>query len=374
MFIRSWDLRRIFRTIFSLRFLSFFLVFTLIILSAFENYLVIAASNFPVGSDINLHLRLVQGWLDLDYPIFNEAYFNNGYPYPPAFHLTIAVLSVILFTNALSLSLFLQVVMYPAIILSTFFFLYRKTDIHVSALGVILLASSPAFWDRGMQVIPQALDVLIFPLILYAFMERRENSFVIGSVYLIYNHWFYAFLLVFSVFLYSVFYERDRLKGFLKIAVFCVPLAIVMFYHAPAMLAESGGINEPQELGVLTEPLFAVKYLGYPLFFLIFITAIHLKFKKTSKVERLAIFWIVGILPMAVFFPDRFIEYAAQPLAILGGIAVFDIIKSEKLKFIVLFLAFLFSAVSIFYFYEALLAVGGVWMPLDTLSPFVGVE
>ena len=146
-----------------------------------------------------------------------------------------------------------------------------------------------------------------------------------------------------------------------------------MFYHAPAMLAESGGINEPQELGVLTEPLFAVKYLGYPLFFLIFIIPIHLKFKHPSKIEKIAVFWTAGILPMAIFFPDRFIEYVAQPLAVLGGITVMDMIKSEKLKIIVLILAFLFSAVSVFYFYEALLSVGEVWIPLDTLSPFVRV-
>jgi hypothetical protein len=337
----------------------------------YQNYFIFDKFGVATGSDVSLHLRLAEGWRRLDWPIFNQEYFNNGYPYPPAFHLTVAALSTLFFTQPVNIINFLEIVLLPLILVSTFFFVYKKVDSFVATLSILLVSTSPAFLDRGSQVIPQAVDLLLFPIVVYFFLEKRPRPFIAAGCYMVYNHWIYAVFLLFGLSLYSYFGGKGGRSWFYWIGVLSIPLAIVMFIHSPAMIEESSGINEAQEAGVVEEPLFAIKYLGYPLFFLIFITGIHLKFKNITGLEKLLLFWVVGLLPMAPFFPDRFIGYVAQPLGILGALVTGDLIRGAWERRILVFFIFSFSVFTAYFFYSALSLAGEIWMPLDTLSPFV---
>jgi hypothetical protein len=354
--------------------LVFFIAILIVVILGGALY--VTKYRYPSGSDINLHLKLSQGWIALDFPVFNEEYFNKGFPYPPAFHITLAVLSLLPVLDLIDIANLLQVVLFPLILVSTFYLIYNRLDIYTATVTTLLLATSPAFWDRGAQVIPQAVDLLLLPLVVLFFIERKDRLFIAASCYLLYSHWLYAGLPIISLFAYSIFFERERIKVFKPMLLVSLPLIILMGIHTPAMLKgeafipEAGGINEPQELGVRTEPLFAIKYLGYPLFFLIFISAIHLKFKNISNLEKITVLWILGLTPMITFFPDRFIEYVAQPIAILGGITTADLVK-YRWRIPLLVCIFLFAFISQYNFYTVLITNGEVWMPLDTLSPFV---
>ena len=350
----------------------FILIGAIVLFTLVGKALFVFKFGHPSGDDIKIHLTIAQGWLDLENPLFNEKYFYSGYPRPPAMHLTIALASLLPFVSLLTVANFLEVFLFPLTLLATFYVVYKSTspDAFTAALGLLFLATSPAFWDRGVQVIPQAFDVLLFPVAAYLFLNGRR-AYIPICIYLIYNHWFYAVLPVSALFIFSLMYRKEKLRDFGIIAAACIPLAVVMGLNAGAMLAESSGINEAQELAVLTEPLFAVKYLGYPLFFLVFICAIHLRYMKLQDFERLVLLWILTLAPMVVFFPDRFIEYVAQPLAILGGIVLADLFKGEKVRAAVLFSVFIFALLSQYYLYSALFSSHGIWMPLHTLSPFV---
>jgi hypothetical protein len=347
------------------------LIFILFVL--YQNYLTLDQFGHATGSDVNLHLRLSEGWRRLECPLFNEEYFNNGYPYPPAFHLTVAFLSTLLFTQPVNIIESLEVILLPLVLLSTFFLVYKRAGLYVASLSLFLISTSPAFLDRASQVIPQAVDLFLFPITVYLFLEKRRLSFIATGAYLVYNHWLYAVFLLFGLLLYSHLDEKDREKRawFPWIGVLSIPLALVMFAHAPAMLEESAGINEDQEAGVLEEPLFAIKYLGYPLLFLLVVIGVHLGFKRPDPYERLFIYWIIGLLPMTFFFPDRFIGYVAQPLGILGALVLGDLIKGVWKRRILVFSIFAFAVLTVHFFYAALLQTGEIWMPLDTLSPFV---
>lgn len=324
----------------------------------------------PSGDDIHIHMEIVRGWLNLENPLLNEKYFYNGYPRPPAMHLTIALMSLIPFVSLVAAVNSLEIILFPLILTATFYLVYKRSDTFTASLSTLLLATSIAFLDRGIQVIPQAFDVLLFPLAAYLFLAGRKAHIPI-CVYLIYNHWGYAVLPVGALFTFSLIYKRERLSDFGIIAAACVPLAAVMILNSGPMIAESAGINEAQELAVLTEPLFAIKYLGYPLFFLIFISAIRLKYIPLHDFEKLILLWILALMPMAIFFPDRFIGYVAQPLAIFGGIVLADFFKGERVRAAMIFSVFLFALLSQYYLYYALINGQNIWMPLDTLSPFV---
>lgn len=324
-----------------------------------------------VGSDVNLHLRLADGWKDLKWPLFNERFFNSGYPYPPAFHISVAVLSSLAFTTPLEVLSLLEVILLPLLLISTFLFVFHFKGIETAVLGVLLMASGPAFLDRGSQVIPQALDLLLFPPLIFSYIKGYRKAFIGIGTYLVYVHWFYTVLPLFGLFCHSIIMKRSKTRDFVWIGALSLPIIIIMFYHAPAMLAESAGLNELQEIAVINDPLFAIKYLGYPLFFTIYIATIHLRFKKLDEFDTVLVFWIIGLLPMIIFFPDRFLGYIAMPLGILGGLVITDLVRSPALRATIAVGLFLFSFFTAYYFNQALLLTGETWMPLNTLSPFV---
>ena len=350
--------------------LCFILVGAIVAFTLVEKVIFVSKFDHPSGGDIQIHLAIVRGWLDFENPLFNEKYFYSGYPRPPAMHLTIALMSLVPFVSLSTVINFLEIVLFPLILFATFYVVYRRLGAFTASLSTLLLATSTAFWDRGAQIIPQAFDVLLFPLAAYLFLGGRR-AYIPICIYLVYNHWSYAVLLVGALFIFSSMYRKEKLRDFGIIAAACVPLAAVMILNSGAMLAESSGINEAQELAVLTEPLFTIKYLGYPLFFLIFISAVHLRYMALYDFERLVLLWILTLVPMAVFFPDRFIGYVAQPLAIFGGIVLADLFKGGKVRAVMLFSVFLFALLSQYYLHSALLSGQYIRMPLDTLSPFV---
>jgi hypothetical protein len=350
--------------------LCFVLVGAIVVFTLVEKALFISKFGHPSGDDIKIYLTIAQGWHDFENPLFNEKYFFSGYPRPPAMPVTIALLSFVPLVSMLGVVNFLEIFLFPAILVATFYLVYKYSDVLTASLSTLILATSPAFWDRGAQVIPQAFDVLLFPVAAYLFLSGRRLYIPI-CIFLIYNHWLYAVLPVGALFVFSLMYRKERLRDFGVIAIACTPLAAVMILNAGAMLAESSGMNEAQELAALTEPLFAIKYLGYPLFFLIFISALYLRYMKLQDFERLVLLWILTLLPMVVFFPDRFIEYVAQPLAIIGGLVLADLLKNEEVRTGLLIAVFLFALLSQYYLHTALFSPQGVWMPLDTLSPFV---
>jgi len=350
--------------------LSFILVGVIVAFVFFAKIFFVYKFGHPSGDDIQLHLPIIQGWLDFENPLLNEKYFINGYPRPPAMHLTVALVAMLPFVSLVAAVNFFEIIIFSAALITTFYLVYKKTDVFTASLSVMILAESPAFWDRGAQVIPQAFDVMLFPIAVYLFLEGRRLYIPI-CIYLVYNHWAYAILPIGSLFVFSLIYKKEKLKDFGIIALASIPLAAVMLLNASAMFAESSRMNEVQELAVLNEPFFVVKYLGYLLFFLVFMSAARFRYIKLHEFEKLVLLWILALLPMSILFPDRFIGYVAQPLAVIGGIVLADLIKNGKARACILFAVFLFALLSQYYFHVALFSPRGIWMPLDTLSPFV---
>ncbi len=347
------------------------LALTFIVCLALGGALIITQKGHPAGKDINLHLRLSNGWRRGEFPTFNAEYYNNGYPYPPAFHISIAILSLVFFTSPDTVAAVLQVLLYPALFLTTFFLVQKKLGVYAAAITVLLLATSPGFWDRAAQVIPQALDLALFPMAAYLFLEKKDRSFMVISVILIYNHFMYAALPLFALLIYSYLYQKESLHVFPKIFILSLPLLLVMGLHLQAVMAESGSVNEVQEWAVTNEPLFAIKYLGYPLFFLILPVLIHLVLKRPNGLQPLLLLWIFSVLPMTLFFPDRFIQYFSQPFAILGATYINELAAGEKSR-LAIFLLLLVFALSIQYnLFVTVVANEGVILPLDNLSPYV---
>ncbi len=343
--------------------IGLYILILLVAITMAGETLVIAKYQSPIGSDTKLHAQLASKLLNLEYP------FGPLYPYPPAFHLTIAFLSVLFLADPLQIMAGLQVIMFGAVLSSTYFLLQKKTEPFVAGLCVLLLASSPAFWDRASQVIPQAIDLLLFPLMVYSYLQEKDRAFIALGTFAVYNHFAYSALPLMGLFLHSVL-SRGNIKKFVPIALLSLPLVAFILQSYSGTMAESIGVQSSQEKASLEQPLFAIKYLGYPIFFLLPATAIHLKFRKPHDFENVILLWLLSLLPMAIYFPDRLVQYSAQPMAILVAISFAGYVKDDRARLALLLGLGLFSCASLIALYRAQILNGDVRIPLDSLSPF----
>jgi len=316
-----------------------------------------------IAGDAVLHHRLTEELLQLKYP------GNSLYPYPPGLHLLLAFLSIVFLSSPLQVITAIKPIILLVAVLSTAYFVFKKSGLFTAIILVFLLLSSPAFWDRSSQINPQAFDLMLIPLAYYFFLEKKNRTFIAISTFLVYNHFAYAILPLGGLFAYSIFNQR-RFREFRVIVLLSLPLIIFMMLNISPILVESTSVQTLQEDAVLREPLFIIKYLGYPLFILIFIIVIRQKFGGSTPLKKISQYWALSLLPMIIYFPDRFIEYVSQPLAVMGAIAINELVKSDREREVIVLGLFIFTLASLFAFYKALLTTGGVLLPLDTLSPF----
>lgn len=297
----------------------------------------------PLGSDYMYHLGLSLGWADGGNPLFEEGYFLNGTPYPPAFHLLIALFLKAFFTSPIALFNFLQIFLYPAALCSFFYLLYKRAGLYTGVLGTCFLASSIAFHDRGGQVIPQALDALVFPAVVYFFLVGRKRLFIALGTFLIYNHGIYAVFLMSSLLIYSFVYEKEKLKDFWIIFALSLPLLYIYLEATSSLLSPLSilaGVTSAQHVYFIMYPLFGVAYLGYFLAVFSFIGIMYFTKLEKTNFDRVLMLWLVALLPMYPFLPDRFMSYAAQPLSAISAIAIHGILKSKKARNLFLGAAF----------------------------------
>ena len=316
----------------NLLYISIFIVLCLAFIGGFAKGISIYGG--PWNSDFQLHYKIVSAWLDGENPLTNERYFGNNFPYPPAFHLTIAIISTALFTPHYDIFKVLQLFQFPLILASTLFLVSRIKNLYVGILTVGLLVSGIAFWDRSSQVIPNGFDALFFPLVVYAYMKGQRVLLIALGTFLVYNHLFYGVMLLSSLAAHSARYNRKRMKDFGIVGILCLPLFLFYMQYISNFgeFASGGETSLPEYQRAITHPLFNVAYLGYFFSAISFFSILHFSTKKLSPFEKVLGFWVLALVPLYIIFPHRALPYLAHPLAIMGAITLDDYSKTEKQK------------------------------------------
>jgi hypothetical protein len=327
----------------NLLYISIFIVLCLAYVAGFARG--ISMHGGPWNSDFQLHYKIVSAWLDGENPLVNQRYFGNNFPYPPAFHLTIAILSKALFISHYDIFKVLQLFLFPLILASTLFLVKRIKNLYVGILAVCLLVSGIAFWDRSAQVIPNGFDALFFPLVVYAYMRGRRMVLIALGTFLVYNHLFYGVILLSALVAHSVKFNRERLRDFGIVGALCLPLFLFYAPYATNFgdFATGGETSLPEYQRAINHPLFNVAYLGYFFSAISFFSIIHFSTKKLSDFEKVLGLWVLALVPLYVLLPHRALPYLAHPFAIMGAITLDDYTKTEKQKNVVLLLLFVLS-------------------------------
>jgi hypothetical protein len=176
----------------------------------------------PLGSDVFYHLEVAYEWARGENAFLSPFVLSHAHtPYPPLFH-WLLVPSVWLGIDYLFCR-FLQVVFMAGTIGLTMWFAHKYTNYKTTLFTGLFLMSSIPFMDSIMQVRPQSVTMLLLPLILYYFIERKSLGFVTTFLVTVYS-WSVSPLF----FLYGLVVARLRDRSWLKNTLVIISLVAVL--------------------------------------------------------------------------------------------------------------------------------------------------
>lgn len=311
----------------------------------------------PIGVDFNFHLEIARSWARGELGLFHN-FELNGIPYPPLLHLLL-VPSIWLGVE-IPFGCLLQILFLPAAVASLMWFIRSNWGSKAGLIVGTLALGSYAFVDRGMQVIPQAIDFILFPLAIhFSYFDDDWKLKAIVCSLMVYNHGVVAVPLLGGLFLYDLLHKQW--KPWLLIAVVCLPLIAV---SAPYLVRSYGLMS------ARTENLQEAQFLANPIVFmllyqrLVFFGWVVLIYKlwcvpallHVTTDERIFVLSVFSIMLMALPWGDRFVQYSTIPLS--GLIAIFMMKAPDRIRDvleILSVLAFVFMYVGLW----ILLALGG---------------
>lgn len=287
----------------------FFII--LVLFLAFYLTISIALKYGVIGDDFRFHLIAAKIYAKGENALFSKEILGSfGGPYPPLFHLFLAVfarLGIIMQTAT-----FLQVIFYPLILLSAAFLVWRKKGITAAAFAIVLMFTSIALFDRA-QVIPQSIDMILFPLAVFFFLKNKKLPFIALMLIMVYSHGYFSLLLLLAIALFAFIEKKNR--DFVIIAfISSLPLIILCLKYIPGYILARA---EPNLL--LADPLFVFSYFGINLALFMPLALIYyfIDRKNLDELDKMSIYWLLATFLLAFKFPDRMASYAAVPASII---------------------------------------------------------
>lgn len=301
-------------------------------------------NGFPAG-DITLHISYAEIYAGKGCALLAPFAFPNvnyGIPYPPLFHLFLAVFIVLgVLQQAL---VFLQIFLFPIVLLVSYWVVYKLSDARIATLFLLILACSGAFFDRTEQVTPQAIDFICFPLALYFFRKSKEIPFMLSVLIPVYSHSGYGLLLLAPFAIFSLLFDYNR--NYVKWAlILSLPIIITTIIFIPNAihyaLSESNAQNlifKDFFLHGHFEDAFPFTYIGLTIA-AFSIPAVYFSFKFMRKYTRkdaylfvMSIIFLFTTIFMVPFFADRFVSYSAFPLSILIALFLGFVIRNNSFQ------------------------------------------
>lgn len=279
------------------------LAFLLIIIPSIRSTI---AYEEQTAEDWNRHILWIERYIKGD--------FSPFYEYPPFFHLF-----MIPFVLTIPIIKYFQPILAFLTTLSISYVAYKLEGKFAMILVLYMLVSSFAYLQTSSALIPQALDYIIFSLIIYFLFEDKPIHVSIGLIFLLYNHLIGLFYYL-TVIIYSICFKRNLLK-YLAI-VFIVSLPIFIIYYIPALeklniikypvQIEGNWSNDFRETKqIWLEPW--AEFFSYPLhnylFYSSFITWLLLpitiwQMKRQKRFDKKQFFyavWTFTFIPLIIF-------------------------------------------------------------------------
>lgn len=276
---------------------------------------------------------------------------SNFFPYPPLFHLALATT----LSNPYLYARVLQVLFLPCTFALTLWLVYKHGNSKAAAITGIVLFSCWSFWDGALQVRPQSLDLLFYPLIVLALLETKKKTFSALSLATIYSHGIAPLSAIYGLTIPKLREKTWHLTLLLS-ALAIIPILAISVYYVPGafkMWGPTAQSANPQEYMFWNAPhAFIPVYAGATLI------GIPFMFKRgKSQFETLLCYGIIGSLIMLPIWADRWLQYISIPLACLAGLGI-SRMEGKKLALTGIFLM---SFLLFYLYYFLMLSVFHAW-------------
>ncbi len=303
----------------------------LFILFIFLGFLVNADKFSPTGPDCWYHMAVARKIIELgNIPLWDSWEFQPvGRPhlYPPLLHILIALCSKGDVENIIGGARTLQVVLYPAALLTSWYFARLLFSSKTAFIALIILSMDITFSIIFIGLMPSALVNLLFPLILVGFLSKRLILSVPLMVVCLYSHLSFPFLILICLFVLSYKYRTylSFYKKFLLLSlILYTPWALRVFFFRDFLRSFATITGNPL-LGVLLGMLSL--QIVSPIFLYCGIQGI----RKSSGINRDIIKYIlIGFLPALLFYGGRYWFHTAPFWAIFIALYIKKWISSKK--------------------------------------------
>jgi hypothetical protein len=292
-----------------------------ILLIIYMTYLTFT-SPYPDGRDVWFHIDFARAWFKGTNGMTIQIVMDvNGIPYPPLFHLILAPFCYSQ-ASALLATQFMQLIFYPlGVVLLAL--LVRKYMGSKTAL-IFALAITGTYYAFGqMQVKPESLELLFYPVAFWAVMENKTKTFIASTTVMFYTHSPISIALVAGFLIYLFRKNRKDVKVWASI-VACAPIILyqVQFIFSNAMLkrwvlrGDLGIINETQQF--YANPLFwLLSGLGINLIAFGYLVYAPTVWNKLSEFMKVTLYSLAGMTVIIPIWYQRTMSFATMPFAII---------------------------------------------------------
>jgi len=300
----------------------FYSILTIIlIVSVFAlTIFIIASEPLPLGADTYYHLHLAQ--------LYATGNFTGAWQfmtttdlvfYPPIFHLFL--IPIALSSNSYLGLRVLECLFMPLTFLAMCWLVWKYAGPKAALFTGFALIASWSFVDGTLQARPESIDLLLFPIVIWAVLEAKKKTAGATSTIMVWTHGFASASSLLGVFIYKLFDKQWR-KTLLLIVLAVSPVIILSFIFFGGavhmwLLGQTQSSN-PQDWTFWHNPFpWILYYGGLSLWGIPFLLRRH-----KTQLEFLLTCAFVGNTFMFVFWADRWLHYSALTWAALFGIGI----------------------------------------------------
>ena len=265
----------------------------------------------PLGSDAYYHLDLsimlskgnFTGW-------WNENMIVNKFPYISWYHIMLFPLAVS--PDPYTGLRLLEMIFLPLTFAAVAWITWKISGPKATLITGLILIASWSYVDGAIQARPESIDLLFYPLIIYAALQTKKKWFAGLTIATIYNHNFMALSNILGVAIRKL-RERKWWKTMLIATIIILPAMIVSIIYIPGAWSKWSTITpseNPQETLFWTRPWPWIPfYSGITLFGF----ACLLRRNKTET-EKLLMWGLIGNLAMLPLMGRQMASIQRNPI------------------------------------------------------------
>ena len=283
--------------------------------------IIVTSVPLPMGSDVYFHLSIAKAYAAGNFAQAWNIMFKEIHFFYPFFYQAVVLFPVAIIPDPYLGLRILEILFMPLTFTATLYLVWKHASQKAAFFTGAALLASWSFIDGTLQARPESLDLLLFPIIVYAVLEAKKKTAGIASSILIWSHGLASISSVFGIFIYKLKDKAWR-KTLIIVALVATPILILTtIYYQGAVATWVVGqtiTSNPQQYTFWHNPFpWILYYCGLSLLGIPFLFR-----KGKTQLETIMTYAFIGNTAMILVWADRWLQYSVIPWAVLFGVGV----------------------------------------------------